>query len=180
MGDYDIRWRIHTILWAALHSSKLEGDFVDCGGGFGFFMSSIYSYLNFESLNKKYYMLDSFQGTHPNHGINHFSRLGDWYEDVLKNHGNKKNLKIIKGYIPETLNQIDSNKISFLSIDLNSASPEIDCLNMLWDRIVNNGLIIFDDYGFSNDQRNAHNDFAKSKGLSIMSSPTGQGILIKI
>jgi len=182
LGNYDIRWRIHTILWAAEHCSKLDGDFVDCGGGFGFFMSSIYSYLNFENLNKKYYMLDSFEGTNPVYGPNHFTRFGSWYGDVLSNHGNKKNLQIIKGFIPETLNQINCDKISFLSIDLNSVNPEISCLEILWDKIVTNGLIIFDDYGFPgcNEQREAHNNFAKNKNLSIMSSPTGQGILIKI
>jgi len=184
LGKYDIRWRIHTILWAAEYASKLEGDFVDVGGGFGFFMSSIYSYLNFQDLNKTYYMLDSFKGLDPrtresNRG---FDKLGDWYQDVVTNHGSKQNLKIIRGYIPETLIEVTSDKISFVSIDLNSARPEIQALELLWSRVIPGGIIVFDDYGFPGceGQREAHNSFASSNGLKILSLPTGQGILLKV
>ena len=189
LGDYDIRWRIHVILWAAKIALKNNGDFVDCGGGFGYFMSSIYSYFNFENIDKRYYMLDSFQGLDVisssekevhNHNVA-FSKIGSWYDDVVNNHSSKKNLKIIKGYIPGTLSEVDTDKISFLSIDLNCVQPEVDCLNTLWDKVVKGGVIVFDDYGFPGceEQRQAHNKFASSKDCIIMSSPTGQGILIK-
>jgi O-methyltransferase len=189
LGNYDIRWRIHTILWASDVALKKEGDFVDCGGGFGYFLSSIYSYFNFEESKKKYYMLDSFEGLDlstsskeeiHNHNIS-FAKIGNWYDDILKNHGNKKNLKIIKGFIPNTLSEVDTEKISFLSIDLNSVKPEVECLNAFWDKVVKGGIVVFDDYGFPGceKQRDAHNEFAKSKGRMVMSSPTGQGILIK-
>ena len=49
-SSYDIRWRIHTLLWAAKNAEKLEGDFVECGAGFGLFASAIFSYLNFDKM----------------------------------------------------------------------------------------------------------------------------------
>ena len=182
LGSQDIRWRIHTIVWAAKVAENIEGDFVDCGGGFGYFMSSIYEYLNFSSLDKTYYMFDSFSGQDTRYGdINHFESFGDWYQDVLNNHGNKQNLKILKGYLPEKLNDVTIDKISFLSVDLNSVNPEIDCLNILWDKISKGGIIILDDYGFPgcSNQREAHDTFFKSKNRLVYTCPTGQGIVIK-
>jgi len=182
LGSYDIRWRIHTILWAASTVKDLEGDFVDCGGGFGFFMSSIYKYLNFEKLNKKYFMFDSFSGTSPEYdSINHFTKYGSWYNDIVENHGNKKNLEIIQGYLPQTLSGIEIEKICFLSIDLNSYKPEIECLNILWDKIVPGGIIVLDDYGFPGceNQLFHHNEFIKTKNKEILTLPTGQGLIIK-
>lgn len=182
LGSYDIRWRIHVICWAAEQALKLEGDFVDCGTGFGFFVSSIYSYVNFANSNKAYYALDSFCGINPNYSKNNtFSRYGDWYEKYCEHHQNKKNIQIIRGYMPDTLNQIKVEKISFLSIDLNSAAPEILCMQHLWEKVVKGGIIIFDDYGFPGciEQRNAHNSFALQKSHEILSLPTGQGLLIK-
>ena len=76
---------------------------------------------------------------------------------------------------------MDVDKISFLSIDLNSVKPEVECLNILWDRVIKGGAIVLDDYGFPGceKQKLAHDEFAKSKDCIIMASPTGQGILIK-
>src|SRR5690242_1575081 len=34
--DYGIRWRVHTILWAAERAQALDGTFVECGTGRGF------------------------------------------------------------------------------------------------------------------------------------------------
>lgn len=182
LGNYDIRWRIHTICWAAEHALKFDGDFVDCGAGFGYFVSSIYAFTNFEKINKKYYALDSFKGLSPAyHDKNTFSDYGDWYDKFFEQHGTKKNLEIVRGYVPDTLTSINSEKIAFLSVDLNSVQPEIDCLQYLWDRIVPGGIVVLDDYGFPGceHQRASHNAFAASKSHFILSMPTGQGVLIK-
>lgn len=182
LGNYDIRWRIHTILWAAHTVKDLEGDFVDCGGGFGFFMSSIYKYLDFENISKQYFMFDSFKGTSPEYdNTNHFSKYGSWYDDVVRNHSNKKNLSIIEGYLPSTLKTVDIKKICFLSIDLNSYKPEIECMEVLWDKIVPGGIIVLDDYGFPGceSQLYHHNEFIEKKNKKILTLPTGQGLIIK-
>ena len=62
LGSHKIKWRIHTLIWAAKHATKLDGDFVDFGGGFGLFSSAIYEYLDFSKLDKKYFLFDSFEG----------------------------------------------------------------------------------------------------------------------
>lgn len=92
------------------------------------------------------------------------------------------NVKIIKGPVPETLSEVDTQKVCYLSIDMNCVLPEIEALNFFWDRMVSGGIIILDDYGYansSNDQKEAHDAFARSKGVMILTMPTCQGLLIK-
>jgi hypothetical protein len=187
-NNYSIRWRIHTLLWASKYTSNLEGDFVDFGGGFGLFASAIYEYLNFDNLNKKYYLLDSFEGLNPETSSpiessrnSNYTKFGSWETEVLEKFKDYKNINIIKGFIPESLKQLNTNKICFASIDLNSVHPEESALRFTWDRLVKGGIIIFDDYGFPGhiDQKNSHDKFAKENNSLIYTCPTGQGILIK-
>ena len=127
-------------------------------------------------------MFDSFKGTSPEYDkTNHFVKYGSWYDDVVKNHGNKKNLSIIEGYLPNTLKTVDIKNICFLSIDLNSYKPEIECMEILWDKIVPGGIIVLDDYGFPGceSQLHHHNEFIKKKNKKILTLPTGQGLIIK-
>ena len=92
------------------------------------------------------------------------------------------NTKIIKGAVPETLPLVDTDKIAYLLIDMNCVMPEVEALNYFWDKMVSGGIIILDDYGYMNsqkDQKEAHDAFAKSKGVEILYFPTCQGMIIK-
>lgn len=187
-NNYDIRWRIHTFLWAAKYASKIDGDFVDIGGGFGLFSSAIYKFLDFQNINKTYFLLDSFQGLenknlHPEetHRLGVYKKHGYWYEEVKNRFKEYTNMKVIPGFIPDTLEQITTNKIAYASIDLNCAEPEKQALSFIWERLVTGGIIVFDDYAFPGHsaQKDSHDNFAKEKNCLIFTVPTGHGILIK-
>lgn len=187
-GNYSIKWRIHTLLWAAKYASKLEGDFVDFGGGFGLFSSAIYDYLDFQKIDKTYYLLDSFEGLRDKNllpievrALNNYKRFGNYHEEVEERFKDFQNMVIIPGYIPETLSKVITDKVSFVSIDFNCVEPESQALEFIWDRVVKGGIIIFDDYAFPghDPQKLSHDKFAQEKGCLIYTSPTGQGILIK-
>jgi O-methyltransferase len=190
LNNYDIEWRIHVLCWAAFHATQLEGDFVDCGVHTGIFARSVINYVDFTKTNKKYYLLDTFTGLSEKFSSSKelernthmgYNNRGDIYEEV-KETFKDFNVKIIKGAVPDTLTQVDSNKICYLSIDMNCVQPEIDALNFFWDKMVKGGVIILDDYGYANsfnDQKEAHDKFAKSKGVKILSLPTCQGLIIK-
>lgn len=54
---------------ASLHSlldgracKKLQGDFVECGVNTGAYAIAIINYINFDELDKKFYLLDTFEG----------------------------------------------------------------------------------------------------------------------
>lgn len=190
LKDYDIEWRIHVLCWAAYHASHLEGDFVDCGVHTGIFARSVMHYIDFAKTGKTYYLLDTFTGLSEKYSSQKelernrtmsYDTRGDVYEKVKKTFGGF-NVRIIKGAVPETLDRVSSKKICYLSIDMNCVQPEVDALNFFWDRMVGGGIIILDDYGYANstnDQKRAHDAFAQSKGVKVLTLPTCQGLIIK-
>lgn len=190
LDNYDIEWRIHVLCWAATHAAKLDGDFVECGVHTGICSRAIINFTDFNRLNKKFYLLDTFEGLNEKYSTKEemernnkmgYTKRGDIYEEV-ENTFKNFNVEIIKGVVPDTLSQVDSSKISYLSIDMNCVEPEIETLEFFWDKMVSGGIIILDDYGYANstnDQKKAHDKFAKSKGVMILSLPTCQGIIIK-
>lgn len=192
LKNYDIEWRIHVLCWAAKHAMQLEGDFVDCGVHTGIFARAVMNYTAFNKSKKKYYLLDTFNGLDERYSTEEEllrnTAMGYDKEDpvTLFNEVKKTfsdfNVKIIKGTVPETLTEVDSNKICYLSIDMNCVEPEIASLEFFWDKMMSGGMIILDDYGYaniSNDQKMAHDKFASSRGVEILTLPTCQGLLIK-
>src|SRR5580658_2219147 len=61
-GELSWHWRVHIGLWAAETASKLDGDFVECGVNRGFLSSAIMQYLDWDTLNRTFYLLDTFAG----------------------------------------------------------------------------------------------------------------------
>jgi O-methyltransferase len=190
LNNYDIFWRIHVLCWAATNAKNLEGDFVDCGVNTGIFSRAVINYIDFNSTNKKYYLLDTFNGLDERYSTKEelHQSLNDKYRSQSNTYENVKNtfkdfnVEIIKGSVPETLELVKSSKVCYLSIDMNCVQPEVDALNFFWDKLVVGGIIILDDYGYgniTNSQKAAHDDFAKSKGIEILSLPTGQGLILK-
>lgn len=187
--ECDLRWRVHLVCWAATHAAKLEGDFVECGVFTGVFPRSIINYTDFNSLNKTYYLLDTFEGLSEKYSTEKemegsnvsYSGHANLFEEVTDTF-KSFNTKIIKGTVPETLVEVDSQKIAYLSIDMNCVEPEVAALNYFWDKMVSGGIIVLDDFGYMNvskEQQKAHLAFAKSKGVEILYFPTCQGLIIK-
>src|SRR5262249_40073006 len=56
---FDIRYRVAVTLWAATHGSKLPGDFVECGVNTGFHSLAICQYIDFNSLDKNFWLFDT-------------------------------------------------------------------------------------------------------------------------
>ena len=74
------------------------------------------------------------------------------------------------------------NKISYLSIDLNSAIPTISALEHFYPILERNGIILFDDYGWEDyiETRKAINIFFNDKSGILMPLPTGQAIYFNV
>jgi O-methyltransferase len=187
--DFTLQWRTYIVCWFADHVKGLEGDFVECGVNTGAYSRAVIDYVNFSSLNKRFYLLDTYEGLVPSQISAEEKRVGiDEYLHVYRNvfEEVKKtfagfNVEIIKGMVPDTLPLCKTNSICYLSIDMNVVEPEIAAANYFWDKIVSGGVIILDDYGFPQhiNQKLAFDEFARKKNTSILSLPTGQGIIIK-
>ncbi len=186
-GDSDLQWRAYIGCWIADKVKNYEGDFVECGVNKGGLSRTIINYVNFNSLKKKFYLMDTFNGlddryiseTERKQGI----RAGGYEEcyNLVKKNFEGFNVEIIRGTIPETLPQVKTDKICYLSIDMNCVEPEIAAAEYFWDKLVDGGIILLDDYGWAMHiaQKNAFDEFAKQKGHKVLSLPTGQGIIIK-
>lgn len=186
---FTLQWRTYIVCWFANHVKALEGDFIECGVNTGAYSRAVIEYIDFDKYDKTFYLFDTFNGLaeelvterEMEVGINdYFGTYKDVYTQVVKTF-KYFNVKIIRGVVPNTLNECNAKKIAYLSIDMNCVLPEIAAADYFWPKIVSGGVIILDDYGFSKhiNQKVAFDQFAKNKGVQILSLPTGQGIIIK-
>lgn len=187
-GDSEIRWRVHVAITLADFALNIEGDFIECGVNKGGLSSSICEFTKFDSKNKNFYLVDTYNGLDSGLINNEEKKLGidnysyeECYEQVIDTFKNYKNIKIIRGTIPEILDTITVEKIAFASIDLNCSYPEIKSLEFIWPKLQKHGIILLDDYGWRHhkDQQIELDKFFKKYNKTILSLPTGQGIIIK-
>jgi O-methyltransferase len=190
-GSWDsygnLRWRAYICCWAAEKGSHLEGDFVDCGVFKGGLARTVMEYVDFDRLDKTYWLLDTYEGL-VDRLISPAERargLGPGgyepsYDRVVKNFSGKR-AEIIKGPVPDTLPQVKAERVAYLSIDMNTAAPEIAAAEFFWDKLSSGACIVLDDYGWrlSPDQKPAFDAFARARGVQVLSLPTGQGLIVK-
>jgi hypothetical protein len=189
-SKFDMRWRYYIVCYFANLVKNLDGDFVECGVYKGGYSMALMQFLNFEILNKSFWLFDTYEGLSFDHltvrekasGLykvySHYEDCYDWVCYLFKDYPTK----IIKGTVPETLYECKAEKICYLSIDMNCVEPEIAAANYFWEKIVPGGVIILDDYGFNLhiEQKIAFDKFALDKGVQILQLPTGQGVIFKL
>ena len=177
--------RINTLAWAASQALTLDGDFIECGVWRGFCSSVIADYLDFETLERKLYLYDTFEGIpaeldSEKHDSPRFRETGI-YELVVERFSRYPNVRIVRGIVPDTLLAELPERIAMMHIDMNSSKSEIAALDVLFDRVVDGGIVIFDDYGWIGyrAQQLAEDAWMQARGQRILELPTGQGLLIK-
>jgi hypothetical protein len=183
------QWNLETVVWAIRHALQLPGDFAELGVFKGHTSITMADYFDFSVIPKRWYLYDTFDGI-PDDQIDSDSwkvanqvYKGTYsFEQVSDTFSSFENISVIKGRVPDILEETCPSQISFLHVDLNNASAEREALEFLYDdHIVPGGVIIFDDYGWtvSEAQYIALNQWADGKGLKILELPTGQGLLMK-
>ena len=194
--DYRWHWRVQIGLWTAYSASKLGGDFVECGVNHGFLSSAIMEFLDWDSLGRTFYLLDTFEGlddryvSEAEHQCGAMSKnqramnCGFYVQgvDAVKaNFSEWKNIRIIEGPVPDTLDRVETQNIAYLHLDMNCSPPEVAALNFFWDRLLPGAFVLLDDYAYRGyeAQKHAMDAVAKEKHVMIVSLPTGQGLLMK-
>ncbi len=183
--DQSLILRLNTLVWAANQVLPVKGDFVECGVYRGFCSAVIAEYLDFGKIKKIFYLYDTFEGIpeaydSENRDEPEYAAPGI-YESVVDRFSKYKNVRIVKGIVPDTFAETAPKKISLLHLDLNSSKSEVAALEFLFDRVSPGGLVVFDDYGWAayRAQRVAADEFVSKRGYRILEIPTGQGLLIK-
>ena len=193
--DYKWYWRVHVGIWAASVASKLSGDYVECGVGNGFLSSTIMAYLDWNSMDKHFYLFDTFDGIDLRYvekdkemyyqNINEKMKASGIYAEsfssVQENFSEWKSVHLVQGAIPETLNAVKIECVSFLHIDMNNPFPETAAFEYFYEKLTTGGLVLLDDYAYCGhrEQKVALDYCAKERNNQILSLPTGQGLLIK-
>lgn len=185
-----IEWRVYVCCWAATHAARLEGDFVECGVSTGIVSRAVVDYVDFTSLGKTFYLFDTFEGI-PETQMSEAERplavsknerhYFDCLDLVQQNFADYPSVRPIKGVVPDALGTVDIDRVAYLHIDMNIAAPEVAALEHFWDHMVTGGVVVFDDYASlaHRSQKVALDAVASKFGVSILSMPTGQGMLLK-
>ena len=189
--DIHIEWRVHVICWAAAHAAHLPGDFVECGVNTGIFSLAAAYYVDFNRLNKSFYLFDTFAGIPEDQINNDEKALGrlldnaamydECFEVAKRNFSIYPRAQLIRGRVPETLSAVTIPQVCYLSLDMNIVAPEIAAIEFFWDKLTPGAPVILDDYGWApyKPQKDALDAFAARKGVHILTLPTGQGLLLK-
>lgn len=187
-GGAEVQWRAFVACWAAERSASLEGDFVECGTNRGGLARTIIHFLDFQRLPKRFFLLDTFQGLVEGSISDEERALGrkaggyaECFDAVRTTFDAFPNVVLVKGTVPDTLDQVLAEKVAFLSIDMNCAAPEIAAAEFFWGRMSSGASMLLDDYGWSGHivQKRAFDRFASERGVRVLSLPTGQGLIIK-
>jgi hypothetical protein len=194
--DPQFEWRVHVALWAARTALTAEGDYVECGVNAGFMSSAIMQSLDWNSIGRKFYLIDTFAGP----VLTQYSaeevakNRRKIAEDTIADGGYVTDLDRIRanfsewpsaivtpGAVPEVLGKIEFGKVAFLHIDMNCALPEREALEFFWERLSPGAVVLFDDFAYAGyeAQREALAAVARARGHEILSVPTGQGVLIR-
>lgn len=195
--DPHIRWRLHIALWAAGTALRTEGDFVECGVNAGMISSAVLQYLDWARQEpRKYFLIDTFAGP----DLSQFSQeehqsgwvklveqqvaSGGYVTDMERVHANFAewpNAVIVQGRVPEILSAVPAQRVAFLHLDLNCAAPEAAAIEHFWPRIPVGGAVLLDDYAHNGvgAQKHAIDAWAARSGASILSLPTGQGLILR-
>jgi O-methyltransferase len=187
--DIHIEWRIHVCCWAGWHAVKLPGDFVECGTNTGIMSLAVCKYLDFNAIEKKFYLFDTFKGIPVDQISEEEAQRGralenayyfDCFEIAKTNFSPFPGARLIKGRVPESLGTVDIQRVCYLMLDMNIAKPEVAALDFFWDKLVPGAVVLMDDYGWLayGAQKKALDGFVEKRGSKILTLPTGQGLLI--
>ena len=188
-GGARIHWRAFVACWAADRARTLEGDFVECGVNRGGLSRAVMEYVDFASMeDRRFYLLDTYSGLVEQYISADEKKLGrkpggydECYESVRRTFSSFENVVILKGTVPDTLSEVRSEKVAYLSIDMNCVGPEIAAADFFWDKLVSGAAMVLDDYGWADHilQKRAFDDFAKRRNTLVLALPTGQGLILK-
>lgn len=162
----------------------IPGSIAECGayeGASAYFMAS-------EVPDRSIHLFDSFEGlpepTLHDRSPDSMWRRGDLTarEAILReNLKTFENIVIHKGWIPETFAAIEHERFRLAHIDVDLYEPTLESLRFLYPRLNAGGVIVLDDYGFTNCEGayTAVQEYMSDKKEYVVNCPTGQGIIVK-
>ncbi len=170
-------------------NNNIKGDIVECGIGNGVSLSIIIYLKNYYNLcNTKIFACDSFKGFPKPQKIDFFNKkhmAGDWShtslnyvkENLIRFGITRKlidDVEFVIGYFENTLQNLNSKKISLLHLDCDLYQSYKVSFEKLSNKIPKNGIIILDEY-FKDNELNrfpgavaATNEYILENNLKVL------------
>ncbi len=194
--DPKIEWRVHVALWAARSAVHAQGDFVECGVNAGFMSSAIMHRLEWQRIEKAFFLIDTFSGPVLSQYSDEEVERGQMKvaEDAMAkrayvmdpdlaraNFVEWRNVEIVQGVVPDVLEQLKVDRVAFLHLDMNCAHPERAAFEYFWEKLSPGGVVLLDDYAaYGYDAlAKAIDEAARAREAEVLSLPTGQGLIWK-
>lgn len=113
----------------------------------------------------------------------HSDATRDAVEKLLSNDFKLKNVEILEGIFPEdTGKEVEDIRFRLCHIDVDVYQSSKDTVDWIWDRLVPNGIIVFDDYGYiRTDGITRHvNEMMADRDKMIFYNLNGHAVIVKI
>ena len=176
--------RLYTLYNFSKQLCNKNSDILDIGcmkGGAGLTMSKA-------SVNGRVFLIDTFQSFLDKEKLHNPKVF--YYSDQkeLKNNIKKMKLKrtyVFKDFFPKNSNLLRIKSIKLCHIDVNTLNSTKKIFNFVKNKIIKNGIIVFDDYGIHGTEKltnylnNLRNNKNISKKFHFITNFFGQCILIK-
>jgi len=176
--------RCYIIHRICLNISFLEGDVAEIGVSKGGTLKIIAESV---SKNKTIYGFDTFEGMPDlfcDKDVSH--KIGDFSDTSLERVAellkDNKNVVLVKGIFPESSDIVSDKRFSFVHVDCDLYKSTLSSCEFFYERLVDGGIMLFDDYGFLKGARTAVDEFFKDKREKpiYFSENTGQCLVIKL
>lgn len=189
LGTRDIRWRLHTLLWAVetVLRTHPEGALVELGTGNGYMAAGACRWLDWGAddltSDREFWLVDSFAADRPDEVAAAVPRrfyYADGDAEVREYFAGFAGVNVVTGWLPGATTLITSATIAFVHVDLNNAETEIQALDALVSRLLPGAFVLFDDSGNPGcgEQLAAHRAWAARRGSPFLQLPSGQGLCI--
>lgn len=180
-ADEAIVWRRYILACAAYHCLHIPGDFVECGVYVGTGIKTVMDYLGGPAFPKTFWGYDTYD-YNPVEGHSFAGQKEGFYEKVQERFQDYPQVRLVKGFLPDSFENNEPASVAYLHIDLNNVEGEVAVLERLFDRVSPGGIIVLDDYewaGIYRPQKMAEDQWFDQRKYRIFPLPTGQGIILK-
>jgi Macrocin-O-methyltransferase (TylF) len=168
-------------LYRALHhvvSHEIAGDVVECGSAQGGSAALMALTLHQLRSQRKLWLFDTFEGLPAPSSEDPDFELADLFtgtcigtveevRELFNRLGVAENVEFVKGLFQETLPVNRIPRIAVLHIDGDWYESVKVCLECLYDKVVPNGVIQLDDYGYWKGARKAVDEFFEQRGIHV-------------
>lgn len=177
------KWTLWQLLRLIRH---IEGDTAECGVLEGASSWLICAANQHRGGGPVHHLFDSFEGlSAPGPEDGSYWSSGDLArgEDVVAANLAPflSQVAFHRGWIPARFGDVADRRFAFVHVDVDLLDPTLECIRFFYDRLVDGGILLCDDYGFSTcpGVAVAIDEFLKDKPEKMLSLDAGGGFFIK-